>query len=151
MVSKISDFLGRGFSHPFRFTSGGAVKPSTGSSTSEGIEHVKQALIQLYHTNIGERVILRDYGSDLGALVFHPQDEFLISSLLDKIKESTRKWEKRVIVNSLDVLQMNPSDGKIVISVNFTIIKTNVTGNLVFPYYVSDANRNTIGVVDAQS
>lgn len=147
-------FLGKGLEYPFKFASGGGSSSNFISSTEEGVNHVKQCLLQLLFTKIGERVIRRDFGTDISKLVFEPQDNFLVQSILNRVKTAVSKWEKRIIVNSLNILQLSPKEGKIVISLSFSIINTNISGNLVFPFYLSEAQKTAqaiSGVVSTQS
>lgn len=137
MANNNLKFLGRGLKHPFRFSKAGALGVNFSSSTSEGIEHVKECLHQLLRTNIGERVMLRSFGSNLGRLVFEPQDNILIQEVLNATREAVRIWEKRVQIISIDILEMSPKDGRIVINMSFQIINTNVVGNLVYPFYLN--------------
>ena len=147
-------FLGKGLQYPFIFASSGGAKPSSSATESEGIEHVKQALIQVLKTSIGERVMKRDFGSSLQQLVFQPQQQLLLTQIVNAVKTAVETWEKRVIVKEIKVLELNPKDGKIEISISFKIISTNVEGNLVYPFYLQSPEKNVIpppsGVVEAQ-
>lgn len=139
MPNSSSNFLGKGIKFPFQFSKTGRTGQNFSTSVSEGVEHVKECLYLLLHTSIGERVMLRDFGSKLARLVFEPQDQLLIQEILNAIKEAIRKWEKRVQVVDLKVLKINPKDGRIDLSFVFKIINTNVTGNMVFPFYINAA------------
>lgn len=150
MVNNLN-FLGRGLRHPFRFSKAGSSSQTFGASLTEGVEHLKGCLIQLIYTQIKERFFLRSFGTRLGRLVFEPQQELLIKEIISEMADSVKKWEKRIKINDLKLLEMNPKDGRIVISLSFSVINSNVTGNLVFPYYLADQNSNRFaGVLDTQ-
>ncbi len=147
-------FLGKGLTFPFQFSKSGSSKQVFSVSTTDGIEHIKHCVYQLIYTVIGERFMLRSFGTDLSKLVFEPQQETLLTEILAKVTEAIKKWEKRIVVNRLNLTEMNPRDGRIVIAMDFSIINSNVQGNLVFPFYLQspDQTGNDIsGVLGSQN
>ncbi len=129
-----TDILGQGWQFPFSFSPRtGGVGTSTSISRSDGIQHVVQSIQQILGTAKGERVMLRDFGSRLHTLVFEPNDPDIRVLADHYVREALEKWEPRVILDRVYTEQDGP---KLEISMSFTIIRTQVTGNMVFPYHL---------------
>lgn len=128
-----NDFLGRGWSFPVRFGSGGK---SIGMSQAEA--DIRESLEILLSTNRGERVLRPDYGTNLHGNIF----ESLRTSTAARIKEDIRRailfHEPRINLEGIS-FQENREEGLIQIVVEYTIIATNTRTNLVFPYYLDEA------------
>jgi uncharacterized protein len=149
-------FLGKGLKFPFQFTQGtGGTLDSVSTTISEGVEHISQAIVQIIKTRIGERVMRRSFGSNLGDLVFEPNDPAIIAEILDEIKTAIRLYEPRVIlpVNGLKIVGGSKETGRVEIQVKFTIIGSNVEGNFVYPFYLQTPGGgvNPTGLISSQS
>lgn len=138
------DFLGIGFKFPFQFTSrtGGVFQGNVVAYTDD-VVHIEESLQQILGTVVGQRVIRRDFGSRMRSIVFDPNDPTLDVQLDYIIRTAIETWEPRVVVGPILVDHSFWQDGRLEIDVEFRIIKTNVVGNLVFPYFLSEADRKT--------
>ena len=131
-----TDILGQGWQFPFSFSPRtGGVGTSTSVSISDGIAHVIQSIEQILGTPIGERVMLRDFGSFLHTIVFEPNDPTLGVLAEHYVRTALERWEPRVILDRIYVEQDGPA---LEISIAFTIIRTQVKGNMVYPYHLED-------------
>ncbi|WP_264719201.1 GPW/gp25 family protein [Wolbachia endosymbiont (group A) of Lasioglossum morio] len=61
----------------------------------EGIEHLKQSIIDILTTPIGSRVMRRDYGSRLLELVDKPINRDLTLEIYAAVAEALQKLEQR--------------------------------------------------------
>lgn len=135
-------FLGRGFRYPFGFSGRtGGVYQGNVVSQSEAEQHIAEAILQILGTRIGSRVMRRDWGSQIRSIVFDPNDPSFDPEIDFIIRNAIETWEPRVIVGPIRIDRTYWKDGYLQVKVTFTIIKTNVTGNLVFPYYLSPEER----------
>lgn len=138
------DFLGKGVAFPFRFTQRtGGVYQGSSVSPSEQIQHVTESIIQILSTAITSRVIRRDFGSRMRGLVFDPNDLTMDTQLDYILRTALEKWEPRVIVGPIYVDRTEWKSGRVEITINVRIIKTNVEANIVFPYFLSEEQRKT--------
>ena len=139
------DFLGKGVAFPFRFTqrTGGVYRGSS-VSPSEQIQHVTESIIQILSTMITSRVIRRDFGSRMHGIVFEPNDPTLDTQIEYIIRTAIETWEPRVIVGPIYVDRTEWKEGRLEISINIMIRRTNVSTNIVFPYFLTEAQRKTI-------
>lgn len=103
--------------------------PSTQSpggtfSNNYNKEAIKDGLIQLLLTSKGERPMRLDFGTDLRRSVFAPLDGQMVSNLRASIKSAIKKYEKRIVVRSLEITPQN-DNSQIDVSISFSI-KDNV-------------------------
>ena len=68
---------------------------------------LKTAIQMILLTRKGERVMLRDFGSDLEKKVFDPNDKMLRMTIVSEIKEAVRRWDDRIGIESMDVVQQD--------------------------------------------
>lgn len=131
------DFLGKGWAFPFRFSSVGRVRKIVGITPAESIEKVKMSISQILGTRLGSRVIDRDWGSDLREIVFEPIGEATATRLRLAVSEAIERLERRVQLISVSVSLERAREGILETSVRFRIAGTQLTGNLVYPFYIT--------------
>ena len=66
-------------------------------------EAVKSSIDNILRTSKGERVMLPEFGSGLGNILFDTIDANIADSLADEIKEAINTWDPRVIVKSINI------------------------------------------------
>ncbi len=136
MVTR-SDIIGRGWAFPFRFSSLGRVGKMVGVTPSDSIEKVRMAIRQILGTNIGSRMIDREFGSDLRNILFYPIDELSASRVRLATVEAIQRWEKRVEILESEVSIERAKDGVIEVDVTLRLVSTQQVFNLVYPYYLT--------------
>lgn len=70
------------------------INAQTGQPLS-GIDHLRQSIRDILTTRIGTRVMRRDYGSRLPALVDNPMTPRLAMDLYSATAEALARWEPR--------------------------------------------------------
>lgn len=125
-------FLGRGWGFPVTFIKGGNT-----INMLEAEADIKNSLEILLATTMGERVMQPGYGCNLENLLFESIDTTFSSLMTEQIKTAILYNEPRVRPESVEYEQ-DPLNGKIDITVNFTIISTNSRSNIVFPFYLTE-------------
>jgi len=68
----------------------------------EDRDSIRQAILLLISTRLGERVMRPDYGCDLHKLVFSPNDDTTAGLAIHYVRQAINRWEPRVIVLRLD-------------------------------------------------
>lgn len=134
------DIIGKGWFFPFRFAETGGIQRAS------GIPLIKMSIRQIILTRIGSRVPLRQFGSPVKDLHFAPIQPDVGVALEHFIREAIDTWERRVLLNSVKVELAFMREGRLEISVSFTIRSTHETGSLVFPFYLSVEQRKQLGV-----
>jgi phage baseplate assembly protein W len=128
-------FLGTGWSFPPEFFSSGAEVEMV-----SGEEDIKESLYILFGTFLNERVMFSSYGCELSRYLFEEVDQTLINGLTGIIEDAILNNEPRISTNSVDVTQSSTEDGLLLISIDYTIRTTNNRYNMVYPFYINEAN-----------
>lgn len=86
----------RGFAFPFRFDAGSVV-------FLDGADKLRNNIVQLLLTDVGERVMHRDYGGGLRAMVHDPNNDALRAVVQHQLGKSLVKWEPRVQLQQISI------------------------------------------------
>jgi len=130
-------FLGRGWKFPPSFD-----KNSGTVNMVSDVEDIEESLQILLSTDLGERVMLPNYGCDLQPYLFEQLNATLIGYLRDRVRNAILFYEPRIQVVSVDVTAMDSAElwaGKFRITVTYDVITTNTRFNYVYDYYLKEA------------
>lgn len=130
MSKIIKSFLGTGWSFP----------PAFGNHDAQikmlsDVEDIQSSLEILLTTRPGERVMRPDYGCNLDELLFEPLTTTFKTYIKDLVSTAILYYEPRIEVNSIDLDDTGELEGRIVISIDYTVSATNTRFNFVFPFY----------------
>ncbi len=128
-------FLGRGWSFPPQFFAAGKEVELV-----SGEDDISQSLYILFGTAFNERVMFSAYGCELSRYLFEEIDQSLITSMTGMIEDAILDNEPRIITNSVDVVQSSTEAGLLLIFIDYTIRATNNRYNMVYPFYINEAN-----------
>ena len=125
-------FMGRGFSFPFR------VDPSTNRiAMSSAGQDVEEAIRIILRTNLGERVMLPEFGTAAGEFLFSDSRAERIAALEESVREALEQWEPRIL--DIDVQAARESSGGVLnINISYTLRATNNQFNMVYPFYMME-------------
>lgn len=126
-------FMGRGFKFPF------SVDPSTNRiAMSSAEDDIKEAIRIILRTNVGERVMLPEFGTAAGDFVFSDNRAERIAALESSVKEALERWEPRI--TDIDAQADNAAGSKNVVEINirYTVRMTNNQFNMVYPFYMME-------------
>lgn len=125
------EFLGKGFGFPLKIQDG-CLEIVSGS------EKIKQSIYVILMTRQGERPMRPDFGSRLWEYVFELPGETVQNLMCLEMEQAVSRWEHRVDnVSAQTDLSLLP-EGKILISISYTVRATNRPDNLVFPFYLEE-------------
>lgn len=128
-----SEIIGSGLAFPLQ------VDPRGGIALAGGEEDIDQALGLILSTAPGERPMRPEFGCALHDLVFDTIDAATIGQMETAIRTALDRWEPRVEVVDLDFDLSDAYDGRIVITVTYSVRTSNHMRNLVYPFYVIPA------------
>ena len=115
----------RGFRFPFR------VDPSTGAVDQlGGAEKVRQDLMLLLGTRLGERPMQRDYGTRLASMVQEPNDDVLADLMREEVKNALLKWEPRVLPIEIRIVQ---NEDEVTLHLTYILVHESRTERMVVP------------------
>ena len=127
-----NDFLGKGMKFPPQ------INAATGRFVlSEGEQSVRESLYMILMTQISERPMRPDFGSNLMAYTFMDVTQANVSMVVRAIQEQIMQFEPRV--TDVDIYaDVSSRPGVILFDVGYTVRTTNVRDNFVFPFYMNN-------------
>jgi phage baseplate assembly protein W len=132
-MADVPTLLGRDFGFPPTFA-GGQVRMAADE------QDIHESLLILFGTRPGERVLQPKFGLDLTPLLFEPLSTTLRTLLEDRIATALLIHEPRIRVLALVVDDSLALEGQLQIRLDYAVRSTNSRFNLVYPYYLGDAN-----------
>ena len=130
MSKPIKSFLGTGWGFPPAFSN----KAAEVAMLSD-VEDIQSSLEILLTTRPGERVMRPDYGCNLDELLFEPLTTTFKTYIKDLVSTAILYYEPRIEVNNIELDDTGELEGRIVISIDYTVSATNTRFNFVFPFY----------------
>lgn len=88
-------FLGCGWAFPVAVDARGAI------ATAEYEQDIREAILIILGTDLGERVMRPDFGAGLRALVFEPINTITMALAKHRVEQALILWEPRI--DSIDV------------------------------------------------
>jgi len=129
-----NSFLGTGWSFPPSFNR------DTGSVEMVSDEtDVLQSLEIILSTRPGERVMQPNFGCELSQFMFEEISQGLITKIKGLISDALLYHEPRIDVDEVEV-DDTEEEGLLQIQVTYTVRTTNSRFNLVYPFYINEAN-----------
>ncbi len=115
----------RGPSVPFR------IDARTGSAAwTDGAAKIGEDVMLLLGTRQAERLMLRNFGCNVAALVHEPDDDVTADLLRRQAQEALIQWEPRILVTSA---QIDRSGDQLRLVVNYVQTDAPLTGQLIVP------------------
>lgn len=70
----------------------------------DGINHLRQSIRDILTTRVGTRVMRRDYGSDVPAIIDSPANEEFAVDLYVAVADALDKWEPRFKLREISMV-----------------------------------------------
>jgi hypothetical protein len=99
-------------------------------SFKEDSDSVKQAMIDILLTRLGEREMMPTYGSNIFYILFEKMTTFNTIRLQNEIKNALLNWEPRINVRVVDVVAY-PDSNYYEATITFNLIRLNTNETLV--------------------
>ena len=94
----MSSVFGRSLSFPLRVGADGRLV------WSEGEDNVRESIAVILKTEPNERIALADFGAGLSRFLFEPNNAATHARIEDAITRSLARWERRIQVETVDVV-----------------------------------------------
>lgn len=130
-MNKENSFLGQGWHFPPAFDQ--EDRPTRMVSDEEDI---RQSLIILLSTQVGERVERPQYGGGLRPFQFEELNLTQETLLSETIRKAILFFEPRILLNRILFNREQQAKGILRIELDYTIRMTNSASNLVYPFYL---------------
>jgi len=95
-----------------------------------GTEKLRQNVRLILGTRVGERPMLRDFGTRVPSLAHEPNDDVLADILQKQTQQALLQWEPRIIVTNMQLIQ---SDGEAQLSITYFYVGEQQSGQLTVP------------------
>ena len=126
-------FMGRGFKFPF------SIYPATDRiAMSSAEEDVEEAIRIILRTNIGERVMLPEFGTSAGDFLFSDDRAERVAALEESVREALERWEPRIKDVEVEAESGSGDKGVLEINIRYTLRVTNNQFNMVYPFYMME-------------
>lgn len=126
-------FMGRGFQFPF------GVDPATSRIAMSGAEdNIRESIRLILRTNIGERVMLPEFGTSAGDFLFSDSSAERVSSLESSVREALEQWEPRISDVEVSAVDNGGSRNMVELNIRYTVRMTNNRFNMVYPFYMME-------------
>ena len=134
----MSDFLGQGWQFPVRFDA-----QSKGVAMAQGVEDIRQSLMVLLSTKVGERVMRPRLGCNMEDLLFETLDVRTKAYISDLVETAIVEFEPRIDLEKVDLSGSDIYGGRVEVHVSFRVRATNSRFNLVYPLYKNESTLST--------
>lgn len=126
-------FLGTGWSYPPTFR-----REFYGVEMLVGEADVQASLKIILATITGERIMQPTFGANPQPYIFEVLNVPNIAMIEKIVKEALVYGEPRIIVEDINSVA-NQAEGRLDVTIQYSIIRTNTRYNYVFPFYVNEA------------
>jgi len=112
------------------------IDPATGRfMTVSGAKNVKESLYLILMTQVTERLVRPDFGSDIMSYTFMDTGSTMMSIFRRNITETIMSQEPRISEVNVD-MEYVENRGAIIVNIEYLVSATNTRDNLVFPFYL---------------
>jgi hypothetical protein len=126
------EVIGNGIDFPLRFSASSQVGTIEESNAGERIQ---DSIHLILATRIAERPFNLEFGSRLPELVFEPNDEILKKLLIHYTVEALQRWEKRIKIVHVHILEDYYVDiNTLGINIQYVIRNSHIEGSYVYPF-----------------
>jgi phage baseplate assembly protein W len=123
-------FLGRGFKFPF------SVNSQSGKiEMVEYEEDIKEAIEIILKTNVGERVMRPEFGSNVSNYVFSVNRLENISTIKSEILNALEQFEPRIEDINVEIDDSDGDMSTVIVNIQYVVRSTNNQFNIVYPFY----------------
>ena len=146
--ANLREIIGEDIDFPFRFTDARKVGVIPRSNAGE---RINDAIHIILATRIGERPFNPEFGSRLPELVFEPNDAALQRLLVFYTSDALKRWEKRIEVISVTIIEgLNQDRNEVGVHIEYRIRNSHVRGSYVYPFVLEgDVTSNLYTGVEA--
>ena len=99
---------------------------------------MEEAIRIILRTNLGERVMLPEFGTSAGDFLFSDDRAERVAALEESVREALDQWEPRITDIEVTADRDGSSKGVLAINIQYTLRVTNNQFNMVYPFYMME-------------
>ena len=112
---------GRGISFPPRIDANGHV------AWSEGTQNIRESIKVILLTELGERLMLTEFGAGLKQFLYEPNTVETRRLLEEQITQALEQWEPRLQLQEVNVAEDANDSQQAIATINYKLIATQQT------------------------
>lgn len=129
----MKEFQGTGWGFPIETDADGEIR------TVSGPADVEESIRIVLGTSPGERVMRPDFGCGIDEFAFATIDTTTLGLIETTVREALETWERRIEVLDVEADAENLATGRIDVTIEYRLRRTDDEYNLVYPFYVEGA------------
>lgn len=126
------EFLGIGWKYPVGVEADGSI------SSSSYEENIRESILLILETAKGERLMRPEFGCSIHDYAYSTMDTLTRRMIENAIYEALVAWEPRIEVDEIKTLTEKSLEGKLLISIDYKVRRSNTQVNLVYPFYLKE-------------
>lgn len=126
-------FLGTGFKFPLQPTPRGRL------AMSRAEQRIEEAIYVILGTRLGERLMQPGFGCGVHDLLFAPNNPSTRTRAVEHVRRALVAFEPRIDVLNVSTETTDAEPSLLLIRVDYRIRANNAMGNLVYPFYITEA------------
>jgi phage baseplate assembly protein W len=99
---------------------------------------IEEAILVILTTAKGERVMRPDFGCGIHDFVFTVINTATVTLIENSVQEALTLWEPRIELIGVTVSTERAYEGKLIITIDYRVRRTNNRFNLVYPFYLGE-------------
>jgi phage baseplate assembly protein W len=131
MSSRDYPHTGVGWAFPVRWEE---ADDGVAARMTSGVEKVKQSMVQIIRTDVGERRMRPLFGSGASSFVFESATEGPVQELAFVAERALRLYEPRILLERVEAIA-RPDAGRVDVVVEFRMDRHRRPTSLVVPFY----------------
>ena len=126
-------FLGTGFKFPLQVTPRGKLALARGES------RIEESIYFILGTRLGERLMQPQFGCGIHDLLFAPNNPATHALAAEHVRRALVAHEPRIDVLNVAPETTDAEPSLLLIRIDYRIRANNAMGNLVYPFYITEA------------
>jgi phage baseplate assembly protein W len=105
---------------------------------SSAEDDIKEAIRIILRTNLGERVMLPEFGTPAKDFVFSDNRAERLTALESAVTEALETWEPRIMDVQVEIPTGDGSRERLEVHISYVVRTTNNQFNMVYPFYMME-------------
>ena len=128
------DMVGRGVRYPFDVSTGSVQwsVPLVDPTDTDRRDAMERRLRHLVRTAVGQRVLFREYGTDLTESLFELVGPAVLGTAMYRVRQALLRWEPRVEITRSDY-KVDAENSLVFFSMHWRLSRAGLSGAAVVP------------------
>lgn len=101
------------------------------------VQTINQSILMILGTELGERVMLPDFGCEINKVIYSPLDDTTMGLAKYYVEKALRRCEQRIELVDIDVNYSDSEPGTLIMDIQYKVKRSNINGSVVFTYDIT--------------